>query len=205
MGRPIFHNLRRWKYHRQVRLKYRRAISTNKNSLLKILIGSGATSYEGWLSTDYPFFDITNAAHWNYIFKKRKADHLLAEHVLEHLTPTQVEKSLQNAFKHLNPGGIFRIAVPDKNHPNPDYIEHVRPGGSGPGCDDHKSFWDYNTFSQLACKIGFKVSQIEFYDESGNLNSSAIDIEKGPIKRSCTIPNQSIHDYSSLVLDLHSN
>ena len=120
------------------------------------------------------------------------------------LTEEEVEITLQNAFHFMNSNGCFRIAVPDKNHPNPNYIEYVRPGGSGPGCDDHWSFWSFESISGLAKKIGFKSNLIEYYDGFGKLHSVPIDDEKGIIKRSVTksSTNATIPDYSSLIVDL---
>lgn len=40
-------------------------------------------------------------------------DAVYSSHVLEHLTPTDGERLVQQAFRVLKPGGIIRIAVPD--------------------------------------------------------------------------------------------
>ena len=184
------------------RYKYRKTIDQRHEPLLNVLIGAGTTSYDGWLSTDYPFFDITNPKHWNYLFKKNKPDYLLAEHVFEHLTVEQAKMALTCAFSALNEKGNFRIAVPDKNHPDPDYIEHVRPGGSGPGCDDHKSFWEYKSFCEMASAIGYHCNTLEYFDEKGQLHSSELDENLGKINRSIHSYKGSIKGYSSLIVDL---
>ncbi len=106
-----------------------------------MILGAGRTQYSGWIATDYPVFDIFKSWQWSFLLKGTKLDNILMEHVLEHFTKRQVGAFLRLAKKYLKPNGIIRIAVPDGFHPNPDYIEFVKPGGSGPGADDHKILW----------------------------------------------------------------
>jgi len=54
----------------------------------------------------------------------------------------------KNAFDFLRIGGTLRIAVPDGCHPDPNYIEHVRPGGTGAGADDHQFLYTYKTITE---------------------------------------------------------
>ena len=48
-----------------------------------------------------------------------------ASHVLEHLSYTNLETALQNTFKMLEPGGTFRLIVPDLQERARLYIEEV--------------------------------------------------------------------------------
>ena len=93
--RSPFYKLRRWKYHWQVRFKYRKLIN-RANRPIKLVVGAGLTEFQDWITTDYPFFDITNRKHWKFLFSKIKPDNLLAEHVMEHLTAHQVEIVFEN-------------------------------------------------------------------------------------------------------------
>jgi predicted SAM-dependent methyltransferase len=199
----FLYDLRRWKYHWQVRIRYRKYVQQS-NSPLKVVLGSGTTDLENWVSTDYPFFDILKAKQWNFLFRSKSPQFLLAEHVLEHLTEKDVGIALSNAYKYLGPDGNFRIAVPDKNHPNTDYIEYVRPGGNGPGCDDHKSFWEIDSLSELAESIGYEVTPLECYNKEGVFyQSQQYDNKKGYIFRSrLNGVSNLISDYSSLIVDL---
>ena len=54
-----------------------------------------------------------------------------------------------NCYEFLRPGGRLRIAVPDGFHPEPGYIEYVRPGGTGIGADDHKVLYNYQSLRKL--------------------------------------------------------
>ena len=116
---------------------------------LKIIIGAGATRYDGWIATDIPAFDILNREHWTLLFPEHSIDRMLAEHVFEHLTPEQLAAVLREARRYLNSGGRIRFAVPDGNHPDPNYIDRVRPGGSGIGASDHKVLYDCDSISNL--------------------------------------------------------
>jgi predicted SAM-dependent methyltransferase len=170
---------------------------------LKVILGSGKTEFAGWIATDYPFFDITNPKDWRYFFNSKNPDNLLAEHVLEHLSEDQVAKVLKLAYQYLNPGGCFRIAVPDKNHPNPQYIEFVRPGGSGVGAHDHKSFWDYKSLSKVCQEYNFTPKLLEYYDKEGNFHRFELNKKNGIIKRTGVNNQQHPKGFhrSSLIID----
>lgn len=202
------------KYIKQIR--YKRWIFLESNRLknkishlpksipLKIILGAGPSCYEGWISSDLPYFDITKKEHWEKYFTKRKIDNLLAEHVIEHLDELQVKEVLLFAFQYLQKGGIFRIAVPDAFHPNPEYIEAVKPNGNGQGADDHKTFWNYNSLPQLAISSGFESANIlEYADENKIIHCSDFDNSNGVIQRSKSKNHKSpILDYSSLIVDI---
>jgi hypothetical protein len=53
-----------------------------------------------------------------------------ASHVLEHLSYTDLGTALQNTFKMLEPGGTFRLIVPDLQERARLYIEEVSNGSS---------------------------------------------------------------------------
>jgi predicted SAM-dependent methyltransferase len=170
---------------------------------LKIIIGAGHTHFSDWVKTDYPVFNVLSKYDWHFIFQTKRIDNLLAEHVLEHFTVQQVEKTLSIAYKFLEPGGVFRIAVPDQFHPNKEYIEYVRPNGNGPGADDHKSFWNYQTLSELGKKLGYTIEIVEYWDLNRNFSFKGLDPGRGHVNRSKgTGFKMEIEDYSSLIIDL---
>lgn len=150
---------------------------------LKIVLGSGNTSYEGWITTDVPEFDITNSLHWEYFFTKGSISNLLAEHVFEHLTFHQIQKSLELISLYLKKGGVCRIAIPDANHPSKYVYNLTKPGGIEPGADDHKIFFDIEIVSRLARILNFNLRLIEYFDEDGFFNSVEYDFKNGYIKR----------------------
>ncbi|RLD55873.1 MAG: hypothetical protein DRJ01_16055 [Bacteroidetes bacterium] len=129
---------------------------------------------------------------------------MLIEHVLEHFVEEEVRFILQQAFFHLKPSGNIRIAVPDSNHPNPDYIEYVRPGGSGAGADDHKSFWNFKTLSDLLKEVGYKVNLLEYCDYDKKIITKEFNDDNGIIHRSLSKGFKcDIENYSSLIIDAY--
>ena len=105
---------------------------------VRLVVGAGRTGYEGWISTNIDSLNLLDCGDWASLVGEVRLDRVLAEHVWEHLSPGDGITALRNVADHLKPGGRVRIAVPDGRHPDEDYLAHVKPGGIGPGADDHK-------------------------------------------------------------------
>lgn len=157
------------------------AIDSQKPS--KIILGAGNTNFDGWIATDYPTFDITQKDHWGLYFPPRSIQSLLAEHVLEHLNFKQVEQVLENAKIYLSDGGVFRIAVPDGNHPSPYVYDLTKPGGIEPGADDHKIMFDVEIANRLASSFGYDIKLLEYFDQEGFFHKSEYSFENGYVSR----------------------
>lgn len=171
---------------------------------LKIIIGAGSTRYDGWIATDIPAFDILNAGHWTLLFPERSIDRLLAEHVFEHLTPEQLGIVLRQARLYLKPGGRIRFAVPDGNHPDPNYIDRVRPGGAGSGASDHKALYDCDSISELLGEAGYDLQLLEYFDGASNFRRTPWQNEDGFIGRSAENDARNAAGklvYTSLIVD----
>ena len=128
----------------------------------------------------------------------------LAEHVFEHLTAAEAALAARNCLNYLKQEGYLRIAVPDGYFPDPAYIEHVRPMGSGPGAHDHKILYTYKTLSDLFASCGFKVTLLEFWDEQGKFHYTPWSAEGGLVRRSRWHDprnNEEEITYTSLILD----
>lgn len=156
------------------------------NHPMRVIVGSGADQIPGWISTDFPVFDITNERHWKFFFKKASIDLILGEHVLEHLCFNEIKVALKNVNAFLSPGGRFRIAVPDANHPSKYVYNLTKPGGQEPGADDHKIFFDMEIASRFAKMLNFDIIFVEFFDGEGYLQSHPFEEDYGIIKRSAT-------------------
>lgn len=174
-------------------------------SKIKIVVGSGDTLYMGWFPTDIKTLDVTNKSDFNRYFSRRKIDFVLAEHVLEHLDLTSIKTMGENIRQYANPGLNIRIAVPDGFHKDPAYIEHVRPGGSGPAADDHKHLFTYKSLTEIFETIGYRYKLVEYWDEAGCFHSTYSNgSEKGHIKR-CLLNHRKNVDgkpnYTSLIID----
>ena len=194
---------------KDVRGKLKQQINAVTGSL-KVDLGAGKHTYEGWIATDYPFFDITNRQQWDYLFADRKADNFLSEHVLEHLTYNQVERTIENVARHLKPGGCYRVAIPDAFHPSKEYVEWSKPGEIS---DDHKIFWDHASLSKIFERHGFRVDLIEYYTYDGKFMSKDFSYDNGFILRSKTKNYEYkgfykgewhlIEGFSSLIIDAY--
>ena len=151
---------------------------------IKIIIGAGGTRYDGWIATDIPAFDVCKSEHWSMLFSRHSIDRVLAEHVFEHLSLEQMGDFLDMARHYLAPGGRVRIAVPDGYHPDPAYIERVRPGGSSDFADDHKVLYNCDMIGALLAAGGYRYELLEYYDEAGQFQQRAWQVEDGFIGRS---------------------
>jgi predicted SAM-dependent methyltransferase len=142
---------------------------------------------------------------WRRAFGNQPLNAIFAEHVWEHLPPADAKAGAAQCYKHLAPGGNLRLAVPDGNHPDPDYIEFVRPGGPGPGAHDHKVLYTYDTLRAMLESVGFHVDLLEYYDAEGNFHHSTWDRALGRVRR-CQGSTEkkadgSVMHYTSLIVD----
>jgi predicted SAM-dependent methyltransferase len=138
--------------------------------------------------------------HW----KSGTRSIFLAEHVFEHLSEGVRKKAVRNCFEFLKSGGRLRIAVPDGYHPDPDYIEWVRPSGKGDGAKDHQILFNYKLLKSELEDAGFEVVLLEYWDEVGQFHQSKWSDKDGPIARSLDndTRNQSKpRAYTSLIVD----
>lgn len=165
------------------KLRLKRALFFHRGDL-RIIVGASSTEMPGWISTEYPCVDIADNGTLNRYFKNGSVTSILAEHVLEHLSTDQVARATQNIFNLLRTGGRWRIAVPDGYHPDPAYIAAVEPNGAGPGADDHKILYNIDSLTRLLEKTGFVVYPLEWFDISGQFQSSAWNTQDGIVSRS---------------------
>jgi predicted SAM-dependent methyltransferase len=138
------------------------------------------------------------------LFRTDSISQMLAEHVWEHLTQEAAIVTAKNCFKHLRPGGHLRVAVPDGYHPDEDYIMYVKPGGIGPGCEDHKVLYTYKSFRDVFLSAGFKVNLLEYWDEDGKFHYNSWNVQEGAIMRSRDFDNRNKSkelSYTSIILD----
>lgn len=173
------------------------------NKEIKLLIGGGKTKFNNWIYTNIYILDIRNENNWKKYFKKDEISNILAEHVFEHLTINESEISLSNCYKYLKNNGKIRIAVPDGYFPDNQYIEEVKPGGSGDGSYDHKILYNYETLSNLLEKVGFHIQLLEYFNNSGKFNKINWDINDGYIFRSLDYDHRNKNGikYTSLIID----
>ncbi len=171
---------------------------------LRIVLGAGRYTPPGWIGTNIHQLNLLAPADWRRYFAPASVDAMLAEHVWEHLTLGEGRAAARACFAYLRPGGYLRVAVPDGLHPDPEYIERVRPGGSGPGADDHKQLYTYRSLAELFAGAGFTVEHLEHFDEQGRFHAAPWDPEGGLIRRSLRFDQRNRSGqpaYTSLLID----
>lgn len=176
---------------------------TQSNLPLKIIIGSGYTNYPGWLATNIHSLNLLDAVSFQKLFGNKKVHRFLAEHVFEHLSYQQGLIALKNCYDFMEKDGAIRIAVPDGYHPNPKYIDMVKPRGYGEGADDHKELYNYKSLSKLLQDSGFKIQLLEYYNENKEFYYVDWNSDDGHILRSRRFDKRFNEDlgYSSLIIE----
>ena len=176
-----------------------------KNHNVNLIIGAGYTNFENWISTDRCLLDVFKEDDWQRVLSGKKVNKLLAEHVIEHFSTEDFVRLLFIIKKYMASNSVFRIAVPDGFFPNKDYIKSVRPGGYGPGADDHKVLYDFKKISSIVEGFGLNYDLIQYFDENGNFYSKYSD-DNGYIQRSREHDHRNNRggiNYSSLIVDLY--
>jgi predicted SAM-dependent methyltransferase len=167
---------------------------------LKIVIGASSLSDPGWIPTEIEALNILCESDWERFFTAGSIDAILAEHVWEHLTPEEALRGAQICFRYLKPGGYLRIAVPDGNFSDPEFIARVQPGG----VHDHRALYTYLSARELFERAGFEVHLYEYIDENGCFQFSDWSLENGTIYRSKRFLQTDCGEaleYMSIVLD----
>jgi len=184
------------------KLRLRSKIKSSSGKL-QIIIGAHNTDYENWLPTNIHSLNLLETSSFDHLFENKKASRFLAEHVFEHISYSDALIALKNCYNYLEKGGAVRIAVPDGFHPNPEYINMVKPGGFGEGAHDHKLLYDYKKLSKVFQEAGFKVNLLEYYDEEGTFHYNDWNSKDGHVIRSKRYDKRFNEPlgYSSLIVD----
>ncbi len=208
--RPLYktpvNRYRRWKKLRHNRniLKAQAKQMMAKGESVKVVIGAGGTDFEGWIITNLPYLDALKAEDWARIFTPGSIDRILSEHVFEHLSTDQFRIFLRVVQPYLSAEGRIRISVPDGHHPDPDYIESARPGGTGPGAYDHKVFYTHTLIAEVLTEEGYAYRLLEYFDQEGEFHQTAWDAVDGFMQRSADHDPRNREkplSYTSLILD----
>jgi len=174
-----------------------------KQRPLKIVVGAGGIFQHSWIPTDVEHLNLVKPDDWRRYFSNNSIDAILAEHVWEHLTREEGILAAKICFQYLKSGGYLRVAVPDGLHPDPRYIEWVKPGGIGAGAEDHKILYTYKTFKEIFELAGFRVDLLEYF-ENGEFQYKEWDPKDGLIHRSKRFDKRNREgklNYTSIILD----
>lgn len=202
----MIHSLREELEHRKAQSLLRKEINGlhAKGEIVKLVVGAGGTHQEGWLTTDLPTLDALKRADWRRIFPPSSIHRILADHVIEHWTEDQFSLFLRIVEPFLSDQAVVRIAVPDGFHPDPSYIEHVKPGGIGAGADDHKVLYDHITMAHMLSKEQYSHELLEYFDEAGQFHRCSWRTSDGFVRRSAAYDQRNRRhplSYTSLIVD----
>lgn len=150
---------------------------------IRLNVGAGGTEYPGWFSIEKRILDVTRRDQWERFLGKRTVDNILAEHVFEHLHYPDAMQAFRNIAEFMTPGGVFRFAVPDGNHPSAYVRELTGPGGSERGADDHKYFYTIGDIPEIERLTGLHAEPLEYFTADGEFVSAEIDFDRGYISR----------------------
>ncbi len=170
-----------------------------------VVVGAPGTPYEGWILTDISELNALDAAEWRGLFPEASIERILAEHVIEHWTEEQLRLFLKTVRPFLSARAVARIAVPDGFHPDPSYIEAVKPGGTGRGSDDHKILYTYERLAHVLTEAGWEYDLLEYFDEGGQFHMRPWEASEGYVRRSALNDprnQERPQSYTSLIADI---
>ena len=182
--------------------KLKNALSNKPNP--QVVVGASGVFEENWIPTDIHTLNLLKPDSWKLFFRENSIRAILAEHVWEHLTPEQGYIAAKTCYRYLMKGGYVRVAVPDGYHSKAEYINYVKPGGTGAGADDHKILYNYRTLSKVFEDAGFRVKMLEHFDENGKFHFIEWDKKDGMIHRSVRFDERNANNelnYTSIILD----
>jgi predicted SAM-dependent methyltransferase len=182
----------------------RRRKASFRRTPLKIVVGAAHIFQDDWIPTEKSFLNLLVPQDWERYFPTQKIDAILAEHVWEHLTPAEGLTAARICRRYLKPGGYLRIAVPDGNSPNREYIDYVKPMGTGAGADDHKILYDHEILSGMLVEAGFQVRLLEYFDANKRFVFNEWNPDDGLIHRSMRFDERNKNgtlSYTSLIVD----
>jgi predicted SAM-dependent methyltransferase len=188
----------------KIYLAKRRIKNAAKSGYCRLVVGASGIYQKGWIPTEIENLNLLKSEDWQQYFTGNSVDAILAEHVWEHLTFEEGVLAAQMCFRYLKPDGYLRVAVPDGLHPDPVYIAYVRPGGDGPGADDHKILYTHRTLRELFESVGFHVDLLEYFDENGEFHCNDWKSDDGHIYRSRRFDKRNSKGelrYTSLIID----
>lgn len=187
------------------RALFYRNLRTEITKKKKLNVGSGNVEFDKeWFSCDINLLNLTKRSDWFRLLGFTKVNNIFAEHVWEHLSDEDTYLANQNCYKFLKKNGRLRIAVPDGNHPNKDYIDYVKPNGIGIGSDDHKILYNYCSMKKRLEEVGFRVELLEYWDENGKFHYKDWTNEYGKVRRSRRYDSRNSNgelNYTSLIID----
>jgi len=168
---------------------------------LNVILGAGSVAMPGWVATDSQVLDVRSGRAWERLFAPASIDRLMAEHLFEHLSAAECQTAFSQCFRYLRSGGLLRIAVPDGNRKDPEYMEEVTPPKDG-----HRVLFTVDELRHRLAQVGFRVTPLEYFDAKEEFHCYPWREEDGLIRRSARYDRQERFKrgalyYTSLIVD----
>lgn len=162
------------------------------------IIGSLYRKNENRFPTNVEYGDIVRGLP----VRDGSVDGVYCSHVLEHLALSDFRVALQNTYKVLRPGGIFRLVLPDLRVLARQYLqreddgaalEFIQKTGMGReyrgrgiksfliswlGNSQHLWMWDYKSMRNELRKVGFTEVRSASFGDSTNKRFDEVEDEK---------------------------
>ena len=184
--------------------------------------------------TNIPFIGLTLRDEYKYhiqhditkpiLLKDNSVDIVQSEDVMEHIEYNMLKKTINEIFRVLKPGGLFRLSMPDYNC-DVLYNRSVKDsngnvifdeGGGGKYCETNKKvingghvwFPVFSSVKLLLESTNFlndKINYLHYYDKNNNPITNKIDYSKGFIERTPDNDNRVKNPYRpmSIVVDCY--
>lgn len=168
---------------------------------MKIIIGAGGKTQDGWKSTEQSELDILHRDDFERCLEGAIGfECILAEHVFEHIPEDNLTVAFRNCYDYLAVNGRLRIAVPDGFHPDKDYIDYVKAGNA----HGHQFLFNHKNLEFYLRQAGFEVSLLEWWDIYREFHYKPWNEIDGAIER-CLASDPRNQDgkphYTSLIVD----
>lgn len=196
----------------------RKGVESGVNIIVKtqyVQFGCGLCAPENWLNFDAspllrlqklplvgrfvpsgPFGRFPGNVRYGDVVKglpipENSVKYLYCSHILEHLSLTDCHHALQNCYRHLEAGGIFRLVLPDLEAMAKQYVntteakaahefmrvtwlgKEARPRSFSTflrewlGGSHHLWMWDYRSLAQALESVGFTEIRRAYFGDSG--------------------------------------
>lgn len=133
----------------------------------KLQFGCGGNRLPGWENYDEDV-DISKKLP----FDDNSATHILAEHVMEHISIHDAWNFIEECYRILSPGGYLRLAVPCVSKifkkADQEYFEFIKRNGWGEANmkdaiksiifnHGHQTIWEKESLDAIVSCMGFKI------------------------------------------------
>jgi SAM-dependent methyltransferase len=151
----------------------------------------------------FPDYPVRNIEYGDIVLglpvKQGSANAVYCSHVLEHLALAEFRRAIRNVYQYLEPGGVFRLVVPDFEYLIQQYCASSDPKAASQllegahlgeaamrrgiaslpqtlfGRSKHLWMWDYKAMASELADAGFVDIRRAYYNDSRNLRFQEVE------------------------------